>query len=208
MFLASLGRGKGRLTSLTVNMYRHSNRTFCQFKMNPSQTPTFSKASKKVLSSMILTRLHAGLAGGPTSATSMSRKNPLRASQILSQLFRFVWPKDGAGIKIRVVIALSLLVGSKLLNVAVPFVFKEIVDFLNKNGKIKDFGSSTQDKLILGMIVLVIGYGAARAGASLLGELRSAIFARVAQSSVTNLATQVDVVDFGLVSKDLNEDDN
>ncbi len=35
------------------------------------------------------------------------------------------------------------------------------------------------------------GYGAARAGSSLFGELRSAIFARVAQSSVTKLATQV-----------------
>lgn len=110
--------------------------------------------------------------------------------EILAKFYRFIWPKGNYSIKARVVIALSLLVGAKLLNVAVPFVFKELIDLLNKSG-MKDFGDTPQDKLLVAVIALVIGYGAARAGSSLFGELRSAIFARVAQSSVTQLATQV-----------------
>ena len=121
----------------------------------------------------------------------MSRKSPMKGAEIIRKLIEFVWPKNAAGVKIRVVIALSLLIGSKLVNVAVPFLFKEIVDFLNKNTPIKDFASTTSEKIVLAMIVLALGYGAARAGASLFGELRNAIFARVAQGSVTQLATQV-----------------
>jgi hypothetical protein len=110
---------------------------------------------------------------------------------IISKLFNFIWPKNNSKIKLRVIIALALLFGSKILNVTVPFFFKEIVDFLNKNTKIKDFGDSIEEKILVALIALIIGYGAARAGASLFGELRSAIFATVAQSSVTKLATQV-----------------
>lgn len=125
------------------------------------------------------------------SPGSGSPKTKMSTYDIIIKLFRFVWPKDNAGIKIRVLIALGLLLASKVVNVAVPFLFKEIIDFLNKNGKLKDFGDSTQDKVILTVVALVLGYGCARASASLFGELRSAIFARVAQSSVTQLATQV-----------------
>lgn len=123
----------------------------------------------------------------PTETTKILNK--MSAGQVVRKLFEFVWPKDNNAIKTRVVIAMGLLVAAKLLNVAVPFLFKHIVDFLNKNANIKD--ESTQNKVMYTIIALVIGYGAARAGASLFGELRSAIFARVAQSSVTKLATQV-----------------
>jgi ATP-binding cassette subfamily B (MDR/TAP) protein 7 len=47
------------------------------------------------------------------------------------QLARNVWPKDSPGVKIRVAGALGLLVAGKLLNVQVPFFFKQIVDSLN-----------------------------------------------------------------------------
>lgn len=194
MMLASLAAvGRSRLstcTNLTLSLSRHAPRRNL-FQVRPPATTTnrlFCKA--QLLANLKLVRLHAGMAGRG-AANGTNRKTSLKAAQIIAQLVRFVWPKDGAGIKIRVVVALALLVGSKLLNVAVPFVFKEIVDFLNKNTQIKDFASTTQEKIILTMIVLALGYGAARAGASLFGELRNAVFARVAQSSVTQLATKV-----------------
>lgn len=196
MMLASLAAvGRSRLstcTNLTLSLSRHPpRRNLFQFRPPaPATNRLFSKP--KLLANLKLVRLHAGMAGGGgAAANGMNRKTSLKASQIIAQLVRFVWPKDGAGIKIRVVVALALLVGSKLLNVVVPFVFKEIVDFLNKNTQIKDFASTTQEKIILTMIVLALGYGAARAGSSLFGELRNAVFARVAQSSVTQLATKV-----------------
>jgi len=118
-------------------------------------------------------------------------KNKLTNKEILTQLFQFVWPKDNNGVKLRVAFAMGLLIGSKLLTICVPFIFKEIVDFLNKNGTIEEFNGSTESIVALTVIALCLGYGAARAGASLFGEARNAIFARVAQASVTSLATKV-----------------
>jgi ATP-binding cassette, subfamily B (MDR/TAP), member 7 len=132
-----------------------------------------------------------GAMSGKTTVPLVAKPKEMSGMEIVKRLFQFVWPKDNAKIKIRVVIAMCLLIGSKLLNVTVPFLFKEIIDFLNKNSKIKDFGESAQDKIVMMVVALVIGYGAARAGSSLFGELRSAIFATVAQSSVTKLATNV-----------------
>jgi ABC transporter ATM len=51
--------------------------------------------------------------------------------RIIIQLARNVWPKNSPGIKIRVAGALGLLIAGKLLNVQVPFFFKQIVDSLN-----------------------------------------------------------------------------
>ena len=45
---------------------------------------------------------------------------------------RYIWPKDSAEMRKRVVIALGLLVGAKLLNISVPFFFKHAVDTLNR----------------------------------------------------------------------------
>ena len=118
-------------------------------------------------------------------------KSMMTRSEIIKRLFQFVWPKNNSKVKMRVCIAMALLFASKVLNVCVPYVFKEIIDFLNKNTKLKDFGDSAHDKIIVTVVALIVGYGAARAGASLFGELRSAIFATVAQSSVTQLATNV-----------------
>lgn len=88
--------------------------------------------------------------------TSASDAVPTEAQQrrmdfnILKDLLINVWPKHGRETKIRVVVALSLLIGGKvswlicskngnknsirflqLLNVQVPFLFKSIVDTLN-----------------------------------------------------------------------------
>ena len=51
--------------------------------------------------------------------------------RIIIQLARNVWPKNSPGIKVRVAGALGLLIAGKLLNVQVPFFFKQIVDSLN-----------------------------------------------------------------------------
>ena len=50
---------------------------------------------------------------------------------MLKSLFKTIWPKNNLNFKIRVIIALSLLVGAKILNVQVPFYFKQIIDTMN-----------------------------------------------------------------------------
>lgn len=56
---------------------------------------------------------------------------PVTGTQMLRAMLQYIWPKDDQAIKNRVKVALSLLVGAKLLNVSVPFVFKYAVDYLN-----------------------------------------------------------------------------
>ena len=131
--------------------------------------------------------------GGNAASSSAKRaaKVTMSTKEIIKKFLEFVWPQGKIGVKIRVTFAMGLLVTSKLLTIAVPFIFKEIVDFLNKNGTINQFSGSIESILALTIIALALGYGASRAGASLFGELRNAVFAKIAQSSVTNLATQV-----------------
>ena len=80
------------------------------------------------------------------------------------------------------VIALLLLIGSKLLNVQVPFFFKSIIDEMNINWE--------QQLGTVGTVVgtLILAYGGARFGAVLFGELRNAVFASVAQSAIKRVA--------------------
>lgn len=51
--------------------------------------------------------------------------------RIILKLAENIWPRGSPRTKIRVIGALGLLVGGKVLNVQVPFFFKEIVDAMN-----------------------------------------------------------------------------
>jgi len=93
----------------------------------------------------------------------------------------FIWPKDSPHLKARVVIALSLLISSKLINVQVPIIFKYIIDSV----------SAIPMEASTIPLALLLGYGAARMSASLFNELRNAIFASVAQRAIQELAKKV-----------------
>jgi ATP-binding cassette subfamily B protein len=82
--------------------------------------------------------------------------------------------------KWRVTIAMSLLVLSKLANVSVPLVLKEIIDAM----------SSTHVALAI-PVALIVGYGLLRLFSTLFGELRDAVFANVTQRAIRRVALQV-----------------
>ena len=65
------------------------------------------------------------------SVKDKSKAPTISELKILKDLFKYIWPSGDNKVKIRVLIALGLLVGSKLLNVQVPFFFKQIVDSMN-----------------------------------------------------------------------------
>ena len=101
---------------------------------------------------------------------------------MLKSLFKTIWPKNNLNFKIRVIIALSLLVGAKILNVQVPFYFKQIIDTMNIDW-------TNEVGVFLTVIgSLILAYGGARFGAVLFGELRNAIFASVAQLAIRRVA--------------------
>jgi ATP-binding cassette subfamily B protein len=93
----------------------------------------------------------------------------------LNSLAPYLWQH-----KWRVLLALSCLIGAKLANVAVPLVFKEMIDGL----------TSAQQVLALPALLLAL-YGALRFSTSLFTELREILFARVTQQAVRRIALEV-----------------
>lgn len=53
---------------------------------------------------------------------------------MVTAMLQYIWPKDDKAIRDRVKVAVSLLIGAKVLNVTVPFIFKYAVDYLNAAG--------------------------------------------------------------------------
>ena len=104
---------------------------------------------------------------------------------ILKEMAQYLWPKDSFGTRARVIIAVALLVGSKVLNVQVPFYFKSIIDSMNI-----DFatvgGTATT---VAGSMLLA--YGVTRIGAAVFQEVRNAVFASVAQKAIRRVACNV-----------------
>lgn len=106
---------------------------------------------------------------------------------IMKQMAHYLWPKGKGSMdtKVRVSIAVALLIGAKVLNVQVPFYFKSIVDAMNI-----DVGATGGTAItIAGSMILA--YGATRIGATLFQELRNAVFASVAQKAIRKLACDV-----------------
>ena len=83
----------------------------------------------------------------------------------------------------RVVLALALLVLAKLATVATPVALKYIVDYLDQN--------RGADMLLWIPLVLVVGYGSLRFGATLFSELRDAVFARVAERAMRRVSLRI-----------------
>ncbi|MEJ2027326.1 MAG: hypothetical protein P8X52_07730 [Limibacillus sp.] len=96
----------------------------------------------------------------------------------LRELAPYLWREGRGDLKVRVVVALVLLVAAKLTNVYVPIILKMAVDRLG----------SGADALVVAPIGLLIAYGLARVGALGFGELRDSLFARVAQNAIREVA--------------------
>ncbi len=99
-------------------------------------------------------------------------------ARTLGRLLPYIWPAGRGDLKFRVGIAVVLLIAAKLANITVPVILREAVDAL-----------SPEATLALALpLALLLAYGAARVMAIGFGELRDAIFARVAQHGVRQVA--------------------
>lgn len=107
----------------------------------------------------------------------------LESVGVLRNLARYLWPADAPHIKRRVMSAVALLGVSKALSVSVPFMFKHAVDAMSMSADVASMPAT-----VVVPTAALIGYGAARAGASLTGELRNAVFASVARKAIVDVA--------------------
>ena len=97
--------------------------------------------------------------------------------QVIKNLMPYIWQ-----FKFRVIITLFCLVAAKIANLGVPIILKKIVDTLSM---------TTAQALVLVPVGLIVAYGLLRLSASLFGELRELIFAKVTESAVRKVGLQV-----------------
>ena len=100
------------------------------------------------------------------------------------KLWPYIWPRDHPWLKRRVFVALLFLVAAKLATAMVPFFFKFVTDVLTGN----DLGLPMVPLFLLTPFMLVIGFISMRVMTIGFNQLRDALFARVGQHAVRQLA--------------------
>ena len=101
-------------------------------------------------------------------------KDELRA---LKSLAPYLWPRDSSELRVRVVLAVVFLLAGKLVNIYVPWLYKQAVDALTPGSAV-----------VAVPVALIIAYGLARVMSQGFNELRNAVFAKVSQRAVRRLA--------------------
>jgi ATP-binding cassette subfamily B protein len=109
-----------------------------------------------------------------------SEATPGEQMRALRSLGPYLWPKNDLELKVRVVIAVILVIFAKLFSVAIPYILKVVVDALPK----------AETALASAPIALIVIYGLVRIGASASGELRDLVFSRVVQRAVRRVSIE------------------
>jgi ABC-type transport system involved in Fe-S cluster assembly fused permease/ATPase subunit len=107
---------------------------------------------------------------------------------IMYGLWPYIWPADRRDLKLRVAVAMLLLLAAKLATIAVPFTFKWATDALTGEGSAPVAPSAWLVWALAAPIVLTIAYGGTRILMAVLTQMRDGIFAQVAMNAVRRLA--------------------
>src|SRR5436190_2367910 len=108
---------------------------------------------------------------------------PVPRNPGLRTILRFLpllWPKGESELKLRVIVAMLLVLAGKAVGLTVPYAFKWVVDSMS--------GARTAP---MAVIALVSAYAAARFGTVLADNLRNAVFEKVGQQAGRRLAARV-----------------
>ena len=121
----------------------------------------------------------------------MSRKLPVSPAsfasgdgnqwETLKSLLPYLWPQGRTDLKIRVVLSMLALVISKIVTVWTPYTFKYATDALTGSGNPSAIAFSIP-------FFLVLAYGLGRIMMVVLAQIRDAVFAKVGQRAVRELA--------------------
>ena len=110
----------------------------------------------------------------------------------LRTMLPYLWPQGLPGLRLRVVLAMILLLISKLIIVYVPFLYKAAVDSLS--GGVAGEGADIATRvahhidLLAVPLALIVAYGVARALHQIFAQGRDAIFADVGQHAMRQVA--------------------
>ncbi|MCB1502639.1 MAG: ABC transporter ATP-binding protein/permease, partial [Bauldia sp.] len=125
---------------------------------------------------------------GPGGAEE-ARVKPESAFRTLFNLWPYMWPSDRADLKRRVLVALAILIAAKVITVLVPYTYKWATDALVTPTRTID-GALTVGVggALFVPIMLIVAYGVGRILMNVFNNLRDALFAKVGQHAVRQLA--------------------
>ena len=109
---------------------------------------------------------------------------PSGGLDIIRRVAPYLWPEGRSDIKLRVVVAVAMLVVAKLIAVSTPFLYKAAVDGLAPDTITPAWA------LGLGAVGLTAAYGIGRAMNTGFQQLRDVIFAPVGQRALRKLASE------------------
>lgn len=104
---------------------------------------------------------------------------PVRAT--LRRFFIYLWPADAPALRMRVVVAMLLVLAAKAISLIMPFAYKGAIDHM---------GPGLQPQVQIA-IALVCAYAMARFGSVAFDNLRNVVFERVGQEATRRLAEHV-----------------
>ncbi|KAG6751423.1 hypothetical protein POTOM_045961 [Populus tomentosa] len=207
IFANSPSSSKRSFTTPSWNHRRYLNlNAFLSNPASSSSTPPFRPPNSVLNGHALFSTMSApkdkdGVANKapPSSATTATNKSDQQVAdtKILRTLASYLWMEDNPEFRLRVVLALGFLVGAKVLNVQVPFLFKLAVDWLTTaTGNAAALASfTTANSTLLALFAtpasVLIGYGIARTGASAFNELRTAVFSKVALRTIRSVSRKV-----------------
>jgi ATP-binding cassette subfamily B protein len=102
--------------------------------------------------------------------------------QTLRDLLPYLWPAGRFDLKLRVVFAMLALILSKIVTVLTPYTFKYATDALTAGGNAA--------ALLAVPLFMIVAYGFGRVMMVVLAQIRDAIFAKVGQRAVRELAAR------------------
>ncbi len=103
---------------------------------------------------------------------------------VIVRVAPYLWPKGQLGVRVRVVLSLSVLMLANVIAVATPIFYQQAVDVLAPKP------DSASTFLALGAVGLTIAYGLSRLISGGFQQLRDVIFAPVGQQALRQLAIE------------------
>lgn len=100
---------------------------------------------------------------------------------IMRRFLPYLWPKDQLGLRVRIVVALLLVLVSKLVLFSMGWLYGQAIDRMTPG----------QQGGVVIAVALVAAYAAARFGGVLFDNLRNTVFERVGQDATRRLAENV-----------------
>ncbi|MGF7172488.1 ABCB family ABC transporter ATP-binding protein/permease [Azospirillum doebereinerae] len=121
--------------------------------------------------------------GTPSPEDTAFQPRPGGEMAAVRSLIPYIWPRDSVETRVRVVIAMLLLIGAKVANVYVPVFYKHAIDALTPG--------NVPGGVLSIPVGLILAYGFARVTSLVFAELRDAVFATVAQRTIRRVALSV-----------------